>query len=523
MSRARFQTALLISGFVVAACLYALTVDPRIGEGYDDSHYLTLARALASGQGFTRISAPDHPPETLYPPGWPLILAPLWWLHSLDSTDFSIFKFASIVFTLIFCALTYGWLRWRGASRPLSTAVTLLTLFSPGVFGFASILFSEMAYAACSVAALWAVEVYARSDRVKWFAAVSAVAAVMATVYIRTVGLALVAASIIYLVTRKQWKHTLWFVGLALLCYLPWLVHDVLTANTSAEYVQEFWLKSIEQPQLGTIGAGELALRALLNVRTYLLAGLPGAIFPSQVQITYVNLPEALRLGAPWPGLGLIVAVLIAMGLLRQLWQNHTLAEWYVALYLGIAVLWPWEPTRFVAPLIPLIWWYFLCEVLYLLHFAAHRHPRLYRHVQRVGLAGLSVFIVANIVTQARYAVYLNQTQSVSPSWENKVRFFEWIKNNTPADSRFAAMDDYQIYLYTNRQVTRDLQSAEALKREQIDYVALVPYGGVMLTADLSRLYFDPVYRSYPHAFTTVYSDTLSNIEVLRVDQNQLP
>ncbi len=523
MTSDRARRLLLPGGLVVAACIYLLAVNPLVGEGYDDGHYLTLAQALANGRGFTRISAPGQPPETLYPPGWPMMLAPLWWLHTPGSTDYTIFKLASVALTLALGVLTYGWLRWRGTTRTLSTYVVLLTLFSPRIFSFSTILFSEMAYACVSVAALWAVEYYAQTSRAKWTTAILPALAVITSVYIRTFGLALVAASLIFLMARRQWKHAIWFAALALFWCSPWLVRGALTANSASDYAKEFWLKSIEQPELGTVSSGELAVRVLLNMRTYLMAGLPGAIFPSQIQLTYVNLPEALRLGAPWAGSDVIIVIILVAGLVQQFWQQRGLAGWYVVIYLGVALLWPWEPTRLVVPLIPLLWMYFLTEISHILNLLTRQRPHAYATLRHIGLIALSVFILMNVATLGSYALNLRQTNAIPSDWESQQRLFDWIERNTPRDSRFGTMNDYQIYLYTGRLVMREIQSEEALKRDRIDYVALVPYGGVMLVGDLSRLNFEPVYHTYPQAFTRVYSDTTANIEVFHVDREQLP
>jgi hypothetical protein len=164
----------------------------------------------------------------------------------------------------------------------------------------------------------------------------------------------------------------MWFAVLALFLSSPWLVRGVMTANSTSDYAMEFWLKSIEQPELGTVTLGDLAVRVLLNTRTYLTAGLPGAIIPSQVQLTYVNTPEALRLGAPWAGADVIIAIILIAGLVRHLWQQRGLAEWYVVIYVGIALLWPWEPTRLTVPLIPLLWMYFLAEIRHILNGEAN-------------------------------------------------------------------------------------------------------------------------------------------------------
>ncbi|MBT7071140.1 MAG: hypothetical protein HN975_09665 [Anaerolineae bacterium] len=52
-----------------------------------------------------------------------------------------------------------------------------------------------------------------------------------------------------------------------------------------------------------------------------------------------------------------------------------------------------------------------------------------------------------------------------------------------------------------------------------MDYIVLIPYGGVMLDADLSRLHFTPLYEAGPELFSLVYHDEIAGIEVFAVQE----
>ena len=68
---------------VALACVgaLALTVGVAIvdalpvGVVADDSFYVILARALASGEGYRYLNIPGHPAGTHFPPGYPSLLA----------------------------------------------------------------------------------------------------------------------------------------------------------------------------------------------------------------------------------------------------------------------------------------------------------------------------------------------------------------------------------------------------------------------------------------------------------------
>lgn len=182
MTRATFVTAF---GLGVAATIYALALTPYIGDGYDDGHYIALAQALAQGKGFIQPQVPGNPPEAQYPPGWPLLLVPVWLIVPEFPANALGFKLAALLCAVAFGVLVFGWLDWRGESLRTSSLIVLLTMFNPLVFSYATSAFSEMAYGACSMLALWLVEKYTRDEPPTWRVALFASLAVAATFYIR--------------------------------------------------------------------------------------------------------------------------------------------------------------------------------------------------------------------------------------------------------------------------------------------------------------------------------------------------
>src|SRR5581483_1548269 len=98
LSMTRTQVALVGTLLVAAAILYVAGLGAfQVGTYIDDAHYVTLARALAAGKGYSLISYLDAPPELKFPPGFPLILTPvaLFFPSSVDA-----FKIPSLVLTL---------------------------------------------------------------------------------------------------------------------------------------------------------------------------------------------------------------------------------------------------------------------------------------------------------------------------------------------------------------------------------------------------------------------------------------
>ena len=502
--------------FLIAAPMYFLALTPYIGDGYDDGHYIALAQALAQGKGFSQPQLPGNPPEAQYPPGWPLLLAPVWLIAPDFPANAVGFKFVALLCALAFAALTFGWLRWRGESARVAWLVTALTLFNPLVFGYATSAFSEMAFGACSILALWLVEKYTR-DAPAWRVALLASLALACAFYLRTFGVTLVAAAIVYSFLRSR-RVGARLTVLVVAWILPWVVRGALLPDGSP-YLQQFLLKSQEQPELGTIGAFDLMVRVILNVRAYLLAGLPGVVMPSQVPLTFVNLAEGLRVGAPFVASDIVLAVVVSGAVLAPIVLRRALVDWYIAFYLALGLLWNWEPIRFLVPLIPLLYANVLNEIAL---FGQALKPAWQRAASMIGVTLVMLFIVANVIVQARFAWTVHQTTMPTAEWAARARLFDWIKHNTSPHSMLASLNDYQLYLYTQRPVIRTIGSFEALTRAGVEYVILVPYGGVMVEGDLSRMYFEPVWRAHPQAFARVYADAAAGIEVSRLHQTRM-
>ena len=75
--------------------LFAMN-DVAVGIFQDDGHYLILARSLAQGDGYRYTNLPGAPAGTHFPPGFPVLLAPLWWLAPRFPANVAYFKLINV-------------------------------------------------------------------------------------------------------------------------------------------------------------------------------------------------------------------------------------------------------------------------------------------------------------------------------------------------------------------------------------------------------------------------------------------
>src|SRR5205085_5084384 len=88
---------LLAAALALVAGIFAVDTLP-IGGFYDDAFYVILAKSLATGHGYRNLNLPGAPFATHYPPGYPLLLAVLWWLGPAFPANLVLFKVANALF-----------------------------------------------------------------------------------------------------------------------------------------------------------------------------------------------------------------------------------------------------------------------------------------------------------------------------------------------------------------------------------------------------------------------------------------
>jgi len=105
---------LAIAGFGLLSILIAwwlvATLDPSLAWGGDNAMYLMLARNLAEGLPYNVTGYIQNPYSYLapltYPPGFPVVLAPLYAAVGLDIVAFKIYVIAIFTVALVLLAGT---------------------------------------------------------------------------------------------------------------------------------------------------------------------------------------------------------------------------------------------------------------------------------------------------------------------------------------------------------------------------------------------------------------------------------
>lgn len=435
---ARWRVAALVPFALAAiACsCVVLAIEPwPVGVFQDDGIYTVLARSLASGEGYRYLQMPGAPNATHYPPGYPAFLAVLWKLGPEFPRNVTLFKFANAALVGLAAVLAYRFAtsRARLSSAAAAVGVGLFTACSPVVL-LAVMVMSEPLFMVGLIPALVATERATESGRVRDAALAGVAGGLLAMV--RTLGALIVPAAVIALLLKRRWRPAAVVAGAGILTMLPW---QLWVAAHAAEVPAIF---------LGKYGsytgwfADAVRAEGLQWIGRLVRFNLRMLAFETWTHTGTVLLPLSLRVIAMVGAGGLLV-----LGLVRAFTVIRATAI-FVVLYLGIVIVWPFAPARFLWGIWPLIGVFCALGAVSAIAWGAR--------------AGGVVRRVAPIIAVSLLIVgYLRfNVQSTAEHWWTRVQgsvaarakpMAEWVLANTDSNAVLATDDDLLIYLYTGR------------------------------------------------------------------------
>jgi hypothetical protein len=330
---------------VALAGAFALLATTEYRFTDDSEAYVRLARALARGDGWS-LATWRHTP---FPPGFPLILAPMEWLFPGSFAAAAIW--ASLLAALVF-PLTWLWVRPRGAG--LAWAIAGLTVGSRLFLDFATENpMSDAVYLALSAGVMLWAERRERSSAAhpSWAWTFTGCLLLTALPALRLVGAAAVVAGAVVLLSkalphrpgapRLEIREAI-PVLLGALFLVVWL--EVLRP-VHGEHLSNLWAAA----QGGALGSGLVATleRARENLMIYAVAA--GKMLTAGVVVR-----------PSWFTPALLAVPVLAAGWWNSARGEGRFAAWYSLVYLGVILLWPFNLPRYVLPLLPFLWLFLL-------------------------------------------------------------------------------------------------------------------------------------------------------------------
>jgi hypothetical protein len=472
MRRALWPAAVAAGVFA----LYLLRLDPAAGLYVDDGWYIVLAKALANGDGYALISSAATPILPAFPPGFPLLLAPVVAVSQEFPGNVPWLKAVSIAALIGVAIASYRFLvRYRGAAPWLAGAVAVLTALTPAfVFLATSTVMAECAFTLGQMGLVLAVERTAREpgpSRARGWLVLSAVIGA-ATVLIRSAGVAPLTAAGLYLVVRRGWRAAAGFALAAALCYSPWAAYAAAHRPTDTErrahggavaysYGELLAMEKGGVAEGDRVGPAELVARVAANVMNIFGRDLGALILPaayrgpaeSGLEVFTLSGETGLRAGSMGGGraivwVSLVLSAFVILGFLAAVRRRLTMAEFVVPLTLAMVVLVPNRTFRYVLPLVPFVIFYFLSGLDTLVgRLASGLRPGAAPQIGALCLIGLLAMEHAQYVWQARNGPVVpwlrdyQEVQAVS----------DWMNRHLDGPGAVTTTNPPLLYLLTGR------------------------------------------------------------------------
>lgn len=423
--------------------------DEKIYMGGDNFFYYYLAKALATGQGFTDIFSANNTPHNHFPPGYPFIMSLFMRLGFSGIPFFSMlngFIGAAIVIITYFLTLNIT------GSKKLGFTVGFFLALCPPFLGFSLTTMSEIPSILFTIIALLlmsrdkATNPFYR-DVNFWVI----LGCIITVYYVRSSSVALLPAAVIFYLMRRKWLHAAMTVAGFILSVIPWIIRTKNLGGNS--YIKQFLLKNPYDATLGPATFDDYLARITTNAQAYISMELPGSIMKQFFPDTTAD-----RVTSGYWLCGLIMLALIIYGLVRLIKKQPGLVFYFLGAG-AILLIWPsvWTGVRFMVPVIPFILLLLFFSIDDLMKrltakFSIPWNPMV------LCLAGL-LFMISPLSTMAETAS--------DPYEANYQHFFdaaEWAKNNLPDTVVIASRKPEIFYYFSERRSVGYLHDTDSKK-----------------------------------------------------------
>ena len=467
----------------------------------DNFSYYIYASSLASGQGYCDLSAPGSPATNNFPPGYPLLMAPL----RMITDSYVAQKWLNEVFVLLALLLLYFGLMRTGLPMAISFTAAVSGAFLPRLFHFSTMMMSESSFLLTSVVVLYCLIRMAEHEeswweelRQPWLYLM--LAAVVINYHIRTQGLAMIAGVLLALLIRKRWAATgVTAIGF-ILGALPWKLRNAALGLNGNRYIDSMMQANPWRPEEGTLTLGEMIHRFFDTLQMLLFQAIPNTVFPfmstNPDQPTY-------SFGIYLAG-GLLVALMLFGCWHTGKWRWVLIA--YIAATLGLISLFSTPSgSRYITTILPLLSAVELIGLWKLVTLIPKR-PQWLDTV--VAFALLLILFTCKAGMQEEHKI---SQQRFPRQYKQFFAIGEQVKKKTPEGTVVCSRKPHMFYLYSDRpgvvyKFTQDPQELlDDLVKKNVDYVILDALG-----YSSTAYYLFPAVQKYPQYFSPVihYEDT---------------
>lgn len=483
--------------------VFSFTVNPKLDLNGDNAAYIGLAHRLAEGKGYTNILIDGSlGPASHFPPGYPFLLSILIRCGIDSLMGFKVFNAVLLYISMVLLGFVVQKITRQNY---LAFSIIVLSCLSPVLMHFAGMVMSEISYMTATILSLFALFMYGNPSKGEtrhrfaflkspWFYVAFLSAA--ASYHIRTVGLSAMFAVVVFFLFRKEWLAAASSVAGLFLCLLPWSLRNA-SYGIEGRYMGTIMTVNPWRPEEGQIqSVGEMINKMIVNIDDTVIKGFRSLLFPFTQYST-----EPSGLGSWIIGLAVLAVVIYGawnMGRLR--WAVIA----FIAANIGLFALWHGgNGTRYVTPLIPIIFACFLIGIYHLVIWVRRRSDKTFKAKEN-SLVPLCFLLL--ILPMAKPIQQENRTAKMNyhPAYYNYFSLITQLNNESEQGTILCCRKPEFLSVFGPRLIgTNYAFSLEAdtvirdMIRKDVDYVMLEQLG----FSSTSR-YLYPAIQKYPQLFT---------------------
>lgn len=478
------------------------TFDPSISHHGDNATYYLLGESIASGNGYTNVYTPKATNATHFPPGYPAIIAVSIKLFGPNISGVKLLNYAFLFGSII---LLFFIIKKATADIRLSFGVAMLCVFNPHLLEYATIMMSEIPFLFfLMLGVLFLQRVNSSSkwrDPSFWLFLVC----LASLYYIRSIGIAILAAACCYFLLAREWKMLLATVVSILGLTIPWSLH-VRTVG-GGDYMKTLFENNSFRPEFGTMVLSEWPTRIMQNAGRYITKEIPASIFPKQINY---NVDSTT---IEWfVGVFIVAAIIYGLFKIKSL---RNILGWYCLGTISLLMLWPqvWFGPRFIIPLVPIFLLGFSKAIVEIATWAGTRLVSKSHSLQLQTLSFTPLFLLLFSYSQLE-KLHLKAQEGPSIGHQRYYKMAEWAKNNLPENAVVACRKPTLFYLFGQRKVVR-----YKFTTDPVEFFTHLEKHGV------THLVFDELgFSSYDHYLlpaANYYSGKVVPIYVVDKENNQ--
>ncbi|MCC8034494.1 MAG: hypothetical protein LIO77_00990 [Rikenellaceae bacterium] len=519
----------ILPGIVIPlfSIVYSTQFDPKLHISGDNAVYLTLARNLSEGHGYSALGTDgEYHPASHFPPGYSFLLS-IFMRAGIDSLPF--FKLLNGGFLLASLMMWFAMAGGLTRKPLLAFPAVVLAVFSPQTMEFATIAMSEMFYMFLVTAGFYALYRYSRpayaghgtpvgsmphgetSKTVRsggtgprrycflkdgWFWV--AVGSLAAAYYTRSVAMSAIGAALVFFLFRKEWKQAAVYLAGTFALLLPWSLRNA-SHGIESRYFGTIMTVNPWRPEQGNISSvGEMVEKMIKNFDETVIKGFREILFP------FVDLSQGTPSGTFSVICGLAVLAVVFFGAWKMGRMRWAIVA-YIVFNIGLFMLWHGgNGSRYVTPIGPLLFLCFYTGLYFLIELVAAKYA-----AGKTLPSWLPVLFLVMILpslkplqTQAEMAKY-----PYPPHYANYFRIAVELDRQAPPGTVVVARkpDLFNYYaprlIAVNYKYTTDpLELIAGLVESRASYVVVEQLG-----YSSTPLYLYPAIRAYPDLFTEIW------------------